>query len=66
MAGNLTKRKILYKFISIIDEITIRKEGSLMHALKKNATCILEISYLYILFFFSELQTTTVSFLKIK
>jgi hypothetical protein len=66
MAGNLTKRKILYKFISIIDEITIRKERSLMHALKKNATCTLEISYLYILFFFSELQTTTASFLKIK
>jgi hypothetical protein len=66
MAGNLTKRKILYKSISIIDEITIRKERSLMHALKKNATCFLEISYLYILFFFSELQTTTASFLKIK
>jgi hypothetical protein len=66
MAGNLTKRKILYKFISIIDEITIRKEVSLMHALKKNATCILETIYLYMLFFFSELQTTTASFFKIK
>ena len=37
-----------------------------MQTLKKNATCILEIIYLYILFFFSELQTTTASFLKIK
>jgi hypothetical protein len=31
MAGNLTKRKILYKFISIIDEITIKK-GKITHA----------------------------------
>lgn len=38
----------------------------LIHALKKNTTCILEIIYLYILFFFSELQTTTASLLKIK
>lgn len=37
-----------------------------IHALKKNTTCIFEIIYLYILFFFSELQTTTASLLKIK
>ncbi|SIR05772.1 hypothetical protein SAMN05878482_102885 [Peribacillus simplex] len=37
-----------------------------IHAFKKNTICILEIIYLYILFFFSELQATTASILKIK
>ena len=37
-----------------------------MNAFKKNASCIIETAYLYILFLLVELQTTTGNAIKLK